>query len=219
VRVLIAEDEVELAELIAEGLRGRGFAVDVANDGAEAQHRLAVYEYDLLVLDRDLPKVSGDDVCARLTAHPERPGVLMLTAFADVEDRVTGLQLGADDYLPKPFAFPELVARLHALARRARTARPPILRHGDLELDQATLTAHRGDRAIRLTAKEAAVLRVLMAADGALVSPEALLHKAWDENADPFSGAVKVTVHRLRRKLGEPAVIETVREGGYRVAA
>jgi DNA-binding response OmpR family regulator len=219
VRVLIAEDEAELAELVAEGLRGRGFAVDVVHDGVEAEQRLAVHEYDLLVLDRDLPRTSGDEVCARLAHRPERPGVLMLTAFADIEDRVAGLQLGADDYLPKPFAFPELVARLHALARRGRTAQAPVLRRGDLELDSATLTARRDGRPIALTAKEAAVLRVLMAADGALVSPEALLHKAWDENADPFSGAVKVTVHRLRRKLGEPAVIETVREAGYRVAA
>jgi DNA-binding response OmpR family regulator len=219
VRVLIAEDEVELAELVAEGLRHRGFAVDVVYDGAQAERRLALNEYDLLVLDRDLPTVSGDDVCARIAHRAERPGVLMLTAYAEIDDRVAGLQLGADDYLPKPFAFPELVARLHALARRGRKAQPPVLKRGDLELDATTLTATRAGRPIPLTAKEAAVLRVLMAADGALVSPEALLRRAWDENADPFSTAVKVTVHRLRRKLGEPAVIETVREAGYRVAA
>ena len=218
-RVLIAEDEVELAELVAEGLRGRGFAVDVVNDGAEAERRIALHEYDLVVLDRDLPRISGDDVCTRLAKQPDRPGVLMLTAFADIEDRVTGLQLGADDYLSKPFAFPELVARLHALARRGRTARPPVLKHGELELDTGTLTARRNGRPIALTAKEAAVLRVLLAANGALVSPETLLQKAWDENADPFTNAVKVTVHRLRRKLGEPEIIETVRDGGYRVAA
>jgi DNA-binding response OmpR family regulator len=219
-RVLVAEDERQLADLVAEGLRGRGFAVDVVYDGAEAERRLALNDYDLVVLDRDLPRTPGDVVCARLAQQSPRPGVLMLTAFAEVEDRIEGLRLGADDYLPKPFAFPELVARLEALARRGRHAQPAILRRGELELDTARLTARRGDDdAIELTAKEAAVLRVLMAADGAPVSAEALLQRAWDENADPFTGAVKVTVHRLRRKLGEPAVIETVREAGYRVAA
>jgi DNA-binding response OmpR family regulator len=218
-RVLVAEDETQLADLVAEGLRGRGFAVDVAYDGAQAERSLAVTDYDLVVLDRDLPETHGDVVCARLAARPDRPGVLMLTAFADVEDRVEGLRLGADDYLPKPFAFPELVARLEALGRRGRRALPPVLRRGELELDTAQLIARRRDREIELTAKEAAVLRVLMAADGAPVSAETLLQRAWDENADPFTGAVKVTVHRLRRKLGDPPVIETVRDAGYRVAA
>jgi DNA-binding response OmpR family regulator len=218
-RVLVAEDETQLADLVAEGLRGRGFAVDVAYDGAEAERRLAVHDYDLVVLDRDLPRTSGDAVCARLAQRRERPGVLMLTAFADVEHRVEGLRLGADDYLPKPFAFSELVARLEALGRRGRHALPAILRRGELELDCARLVARRNRRTIELTAKEAAVLRVLMAADGAPVSAETLLQRAWDENADPFTGAVKVTVHRLRRKLGEPDLIETVREAGYRVAA
>jgi DNA-binding response OmpR family regulator len=218
-RVLVAEDETQLADLVAEGLRRRGFAVDVAYDGSEAERRLAIHDYDLVVLDRDLPHTPGDVVCARLAQRAERPGVLMLTAFAEVEDRVEGLRLGADDYLPKPFAFPELVARLEALARRGRHAQPAVLRRGELELDCARLLARRRERTIELTAKEAAVLRVLMAADGAPVSAEALLQRAWDENADPFTGAVKVTVHRLRRKLGEPAVIETVREAGYRVAA
>jgi DNA-binding response OmpR family regulator len=216
-RVLVAEDERQLADLVAEGLRGRGFAVDVAYDGAEAEQRLAVHEYDLVVLDRDLPRVPGDVVCARLAERDERPGVLMLTAFAEIEDRVEGLRLGADDYLPKPFAFPELVARLEALSRRGRHAHPAILRTSELELDCARLLARRDDRTIELTAKEAAVLRVLMTAGGAPVSAEALLQRAWDENADPFSGAVKVTVHRLRRKLGEPPVIETVRDAGYRL--
>jgi DNA-binding response OmpR family regulator len=216
-RVLVAEDERQLADLVAEGLRGRGFAVDVAYDGAEAERRLDLHEYDLVVLDRDLPHTPGDVVCARLAERTQRPGVLMLTAFADVEDRVEGLRLGADDYLPKPFDFAELVARLEALARRGRHAQPAILRRGELELDCARLVAHRRDKAIELTAKEAAVLRVLMAADGAPVSAEALLHRAWDENADPFTNAVKVTVHRLRRKLGEPPVIETVRDAGYRL--
>jgi DNA-binding response OmpR family regulator len=218
-RVLVAEDETQLADLVAEGLRGRGFAVDVVYDGAQAEWNLAVNEYDLVVLDRDLPRTHGDEVCARLAQRSERPGVLMLTAFTDVEDRVEGLRLGADDYLPKPFAFPELVARLEALGRRSRSALPPILRHGGLELDHARLVARRRDREIELTSKEAAVLRVLMAADGAPVSAETLLRRAWDENADPFSGTVKVTVHRLRRKLGEPAAIETVRDAGYRVAS
>jgi DNA-binding response OmpR family regulator len=216
-RVLVAEDETALADLVAEGLRGRGFAVDVAYDGAQAERRLALNEYDLVVLDRDLPQTPGDVVCANLVSRPDRPGVLMLTAFADVEDRVEGLRLGADDYLPKPFAFPELVARLEALGRRGRRALPPLLRRGELELDQARLIARRRGREIELTAKEAAVLRLLMTADGAPVSAETLLRKAWDENADPFSNAVKVTVHRLRRKLGEPPVIETVRDAGYRL--
>ncbi len=216
-RVLVAEDEKQLADLVAEGLRGRGFAVDVAYDGAEAERRLGVNDYDLVVLDRDLPRVPGDVVCARLAERAERPGVLMLTAFAEVGDRVEGLRLGADDYLPKPFDFAELVARLEALARRGRHAQPAILRTGELELDVARLVARRDDRTIELTAKEAAVLRVLMAADGAPVSAETLLRRAWDENADPFTGAVKVTVHRLRRKLGEPPVIETVRDAGYRL--
>jgi DNA-binding response OmpR family regulator len=216
-RVLVAEDETALADLVAEGLRGRGFAVDVAYDGAQAERRLALNEYDLVVLDRDLPQTPGDVVCANLVRRPDRPGVLMLTAFADVEDRVEGLRLGADDYLPKPFAFPELVARLEALGRRGRRALPPLLRRGELELDQARLVARRRGREIELTAKEAAVLRLLMTADGAPVSAETLLRKAWDENADPFSNAVKVTVHRLRRKLGEPPVIETVRDAGYRL--
>jgi len=217
-RVLVAEDETQLADLVAEGLRGRGFAVDVAYDGAEAERRLAIHDYDVVVLDRDLPRTHGDAVCARLAQQAQRPGVLMLTAFAEVEDRVEGLRLGTDDYLPKPFAFTELVARIEAVGRRGRHALPPVLRRGELELDQARLVARRRDQEIELTAKEAAVLRVLMAADGAPVSAEALLRRAWDENADPFSGTVKVTVHRLRRKLGEPAVIETVRDAGYRVA-
>jgi DNA-binding response OmpR family regulator len=216
-RVLVAEDEAPLADLVAEGLRGRGFAVDVAYDGAQAERRLAVHDYDLLVLDRDLPHTHGDVVCARLAQRSRRPAVLMLTAFAEVEDRVEGLRLGADDYLPKPFAFAELVARLEALGRRGRHALPPTLRSGGLELDPARLAARRAGRDIELTAKEAAVLRVLLAAGGAPVSAETLLRRAWDENADPFSGTVKVTVHRLRRKLGEPAVIETVRDAGYRV--
>jgi DNA-binding response OmpR family regulator len=216
-RVLVAEDETQLADLVAEGLRGRGFAVDVAYDGAEAERRLAVHDYDLVVLDRDLPRVPGDVVCARLAERAERPGVLMLTAFAEIHDRVEGLRLGADDYLPKPFDFAELVARLEALARRGRHAQPAILRTNELELDVARLQARRHDRTIELTAKEAAVLRVLMTADGAPVSAETLLRRAWDENADPFTGAVKVTVHRLRRKLGEPPVIETVRDAGYRL--
>jgi DNA-binding response OmpR family regulator len=216
-RLLIAEDEPALADLLAEGLRGRGFAADVAYDGAEAERKLALHEYDLLVLDRDLPAVGGDEVCRRLAERPERPAVLMLTAYGQVEDRVEGLRLGADDYLPKPFDFGELVARLEALGRRGRRALPPVLRRGELVLDCGRMCAERAGREIPLTAREVAVLRVLMAADGAVVSPEALLVQAWDENADPFSAAVKVTVHRLRRKLGEPPVIHTIPRGGYRV--
>ena len=216
-RVLLAEDHAELAETVATGLRREGLAVDIAADGAQALERAAVTRYDVVVLDRDLPEVHGDEVCKALVARGSSARVLMLTASASIADRVTGLGIGADDYLPKPFAFAELVARIRALGRRSQKALPPILACGDLWLDPAGRVATRGGRRLWLTPKEFAVLERLMSADGTLVSAEELLESAWDEAADPFTSTVKVTISRLRRKLGEPAVIETVAQAGYRV--
>jgi len=216
-RVLVVEDHAELAETVAIGLRREGMAVDVALDGAAALRRAAVYGYDVIVLDRDLPEVHGDQVCEQLVEQGGRARVLMLTASAGIEDRVTGLSLGADDYLPKPFAFAELVARIRALARRAQPATPPVLISGDLKLDPAQRVAHRAGRRLDLSAKELAVLELLLAAEGAVISPEQLLERAWDEAADPFSNVVKVTISRLRRKLGDPPIIETVPGAGYRI--
>ncbi len=216
-RVLIAEDHRELADTVAAGLRREGMAVDVAGDGAVALERASVYDYDVIVLDRDLPGVHGDRVCEALARGGGRARVLMLTASAGIEDRVTGLGLGADDYLPKPFAFAELVARIRALARRAQPALPPVLDSGELRLDTGQRIARRAGQRLDLSAKEFAVLELLMAARGAVVSPEDLLARAWDEAADPFSNVVKVTVSRLRRKLGDPPVIETVPGAGYRI--
>jgi DNA-binding response OmpR family regulator len=216
-RVLVVEDHEELAETVAIGLRREGMAVDVALDGAAALQRASVYGYDVIVLDRDLPEVHGDRVCAQLVQQGARARVLMLTASAGIEDRVSGLSLGADDYLPKPFAFAELVARIRALARRAQPALPPVLASGDLRLDPAQRVAHRGGRRLDLSAKELAVLELLLSAGGAVVSSEQLLERAWDEATDPFSGVVKVTISRLRRKLGDPPIIETVPGAGYRI--
>ena len=216
-RVLVVEDHEELAETVAIGLRREGMAVDVALDGAVALQRAAVYGYDVIVLDRDLPEVHGDRVCERLMEQGARARVLMLTASGGIEDRVSGLSLGADDYLPKPFAFAELVARIRALARRAQPALPPVLSSGDLRLDPAQRVAHRAGRRLDLSAKELAVLELLLSAGGAVVSAEQLLERAWDEAADPFSNVVKVTISRLRRKLGEPPIIETVPGAGYRI--
>jgi DNA-binding response OmpR family regulator len=216
-RVLVVEDHEELARTIAAGLRREGMAIDVAFDGAAALQRAAINEYDVIVLDRDLPEVHGDSVCARLVELEYRARVLMLTASAGIEDRVTGLALGADDYLPKPFAFAELVARIRALARRAQPALPPVLTHGDLRLDPGQRAAHRAGRRLELSSKELTVLELLLAAQGAVVSPEELLARGWDEEADPFSNVVKVTVSRLRRKLGDPPIIETVPHAGYRI--
>ena len=210
VRVLVVEDHVELARDIAEGLRDRGIATDLAYDGAAALQKGVVYRYDVIVLDRDLPGVHGDAVCVALRDGGSDARILMLTAAAAIGDRVEGLNLGADDYLPKPFAFEELVARVHALARRA-PAGPPLLVRGDLVLDRARRRATRAGRELSLTRKELGVLEVLLAADGAVVSAEELLERVWDENADPFTRTVAVTLGRLRRKLGEPEVIETVR--------
>jgi DNA-binding response OmpR family regulator len=216
VRVLVVEDHVELARDIAEGLRDRGIATDLAYDGAAALQKGVVYRYDVIVLDRDLPGVHGDAVCVALRDGGADARILMLTAAAAIGDRVEGLNLGADDYLPKPFAFEELVARVHALARRA-PAGPPLLVRSDLELDRAARRATRAGRELSLTRKELGVLEVLLAADGAVVSAEELLERVWDENADPFTRTVAVTLGRLRRKLGEPEMIETVVGSGYRV--
>ncbi len=216
VRVLVVEDHPELANDIAEGLRDRGIAADIAYDGARAIENGLVYRYDVIVLDRDLPKIHGDAVCVALASENSEARILMLTAAASIGDRVEGLNLGADDYLPKPFAFEELVARVHALARRAPAA-PPLLVRGELELDRARRRAIRAGRELLLTRKELGVLEMLLAADGAVISAEELLERVWDENADPFTRTVTVTLGRLRRKLGEPDPIETVVGAGYRI--
>lgn len=214
VRVLVVEDHVTLADRIAQGLRQAGMAIDTAYDGAAAVELAAQTSYDVIVLDRDLPVVHGDQVCQSLTGSG--PRILMLTAAAEVEDRVDGLELGADDYLPKPFAFDELVARVRALGRRAPSL-PPIIRRGELTVDRARHRAWRGSRLMSLNRKEFAILEILVAADGALVSAEDLLDHVWDVNANPFSNVVSVTMARLRRKLGDPPLIETVVGKGYRV--
>jgi DNA-binding response OmpR family regulator len=216
-RVLIAEDEVTLARSIAAGLRAEALAVDVAYDGDAALERLGVNEYDVLVLDRDLPVVHGDDVCRAVVDSGGTVRVLMLTAAGDVASRVAGLSLGADDYLTKPFAFEELLARVHALSRRSRPAEPPALRRGGLLLDRARRQAYRDGRYVPLARKEFGVLTELLRADGAVVSTEELLERVWDEHVDPFTNTVRVTLMKLRRKLGEPAVIETVPGVGYRI--
>jgi DNA-binding response OmpR family regulator len=216
-RVLVVEDDSELAEAIGVGLRREQLAVDVALDGATGLERALTTSYDVVVLDRDLPGMHGDDVCAELVKAGCRSRVLMLTAAATIEDRVDGLDLGADDYLPKPFAFAELLARIRALLRRAQPALPPVLVHGDVRLDSSTRIATRGDRVLDLGPKEFGVLELLLAAQGRVVSAEELLERVWDEMADPFTTAVKVTMSRLRRKLGDPPVIETVAQAGYRI--
>ncbi|NUT03129.1 MAG: response regulator transcription factor [Hamadaea sp.] len=216
-RILVVEDERLLAEAIAEWLRDYAHADDVALDGEAALDRLSVNDYDVVVLDRDLPKVHGDDVCREVVASESAARVLMLTAAAEIGDRVNGLSLGADDYLPKPFAFAELAARVQALGRRARPAVPPVLRRAGIVLDPARRQVFRGDRYVLLSKKEFGLLTELLRADGAVVSAEHLLEKVWDENADPFTSAVRLTVLKLRRKLGEPAVIETLPGEGYRI--
>jgi DNA-binding response OmpR family regulator len=216
-RVLLIEDDSELADAIGVGLRRERMAVDIAFDGLAGLERGLVTGYDVIVLDRDLPGLHGDEVCAQLVAAGCRSRVLMLTAAATIEDRVGGLGIGADDYLPKPFAFAELVARIRALLRRAQPAITPVMEHGELRLDPARRTASRGGRALDLSPKEFGVLELLLAAQGRVVSAEELLERVWDEMADPFTTAVKVTVSRLRRKLGDPPVIETVAQSGYRI--
>jgi DNA-binding response OmpR family regulator len=214
VRVLLVEDEVLLADTIARGLRREGMAVDVAYDGRDGLDKGRLTDYDVCVLDRDLPEVHGDDVCTELSGDVR---VLMLTAAAGVDDRVVGLNLGADDYLAKPFAFTELVARIRALDRRRAPRRRPALTAGELWLDPARRLARRADRELELTTKEFAVLEALMVADGAVVSAEQLLERCWDEHADPFTNTVRVAVANLRRKLGHPPIITTVVGAGYRL--
>jgi DNA-binding response OmpR family regulator len=216
-RVLLVEDHEELAETVADVLRAEGMAVDVALDGRGALDRAGINRYDVVVLDRDLPAMHGDEVCRRLLADGSESRVLMLTAAGSVEDRVDGLRLGADDYLPKPFAFTELIARIRAVCRRSGPPLPTILSCADLRLDPARRTAIRAGRRLTLSPKEFAVLEHLMAAGGRVVSSEELLERVWDEAADPFTATVKVTIGRLRAKLGEPPLIDTVREGGYRM--
>ena len=216
-RVLIVEDEPALVDAVARGLRREGMAVDVAGDGSTALAKAEVNDYDVVVLDRDLPVVHGDEVCRALALRRSTCRILMLTASGGVDDRVEGLELGADDYLPKPFAFAELVARLRALGRRTQVARPPVLVRGDIVLDPSRHVVTRAGRFVSLTKKEFATLEVLLAADGAVVSAEELLEKVWDEHADPFTNTIRVTVSNLRRKLGRPPVIETVVGTGYRL--
>lgn len=216
-RVLVVEDEQVLADAVATGLRRQSMAVDVVYDGDAALERIAVNDYDVVVLDRDLPLVHGDDVCRHVVASGAATRVLMLTASGDVSDRVEGLTIGADDYLAKPFAFPELVARIRSLGRRAMPALPPILERAGLRLDPSRREITRDGATVPLSPKEFSVLEVLLRAEGAAVSTEQLLEKAWDENADPFTNVVRVTVMTLRRKLGEPAVVMTVPGAGYRI--
>lgn len=218
VRVLVIEDDQEMAETVAVGLRHARMAADVALDGPAGLERALASDYDVIVLDRDLPGMHGDEVCGRLVAAGCRSRVLMLTAAAAAADLVDGLGLGADDYLPKPFDFPVLVARIGALFRRVQPAIPPVLRCGDLVVDTGRRYAWRAGRQLDLTPKEFGVLELLLAAQGRAVSAEELLERVWDANADPFTGAVKVTVSRLRAKLGEPPVIDTVPRSGYRTA-
>jgi DNA-binding response OmpR family regulator len=217
VRVLVVEDERQLADSIAEGLRLHAMAVDVAYDGEAGLERAEVNAYDVLVLDRDIPLISGDEVCAALVRSHSQTRILMLTAATAIADRVAGLGLGADDYLTKPFAFAELVARVQALGRRARPAIPPVLERAGIRLDTHRRTVQRGDRPVDLSRKEFAVLEELMRADGGVVSAEQLLEKAWDEQIDAFTNVVRFTMMNVRRKLGDPAVIETVQGVGYRL--
>jgi DNA-binding response OmpR family regulator len=216
--VLVVEDARPLAAVVAEGLRDQGMAVDLAYDGLDAAAKLDRNTYDVVVLDRDLPGLHGDTLCQMITARDERAMVLMLTAAGSPGDRVRGLTLGADDYLAKPFHFPELVLRIHALARRRPGARPRTLRAADIELDPITRTATRAGAPLNLSVKEFAVLEALLRATPAFLSSEDLLEQVWDENADPFTNTVTVTIGRLRRKLGDPPLITTTPGIGYRIA-
>ncbi|HUZ54856.1 MAG TPA: response regulator transcription factor [Streptosporangiaceae bacterium] len=216
-RVLLVEDHPKLAMTVATGLRQAGMAVDVVFDGHDALAHIATTAYDVVVLDRDIPGVHGDEVCRTLVAEGHASRVLMLTAAGAVEDRVEGLGLGADDYLPKPFDFSELVARVRALSRRSGPSLPPMLVHGDLQLDSAHRLVTRAGQHLELSPKEFAVLELLLGARGAVVSAEEILERVWDEAADPFSQAVKTTMSRLRAKLGDPPVIETRSKSGYRI--
>ena len=217
-RVLVVEDAPLLANTIAEGLRDQGIAVDVSYDGDDAAAKINLHPYDVVVLDRDLPGIHGDTLCQTITRHEDPAMVLMLTAAGTLNDRITGLALGADDYLPKPFHFPELILRVRALARRKPTAHPRTLRAAGIELDPNTGTASRDGHAIQLTPKERAVLEALLKASPGALSAEKLLVQAWDENVNPFTNAVKVTITRLRHKLGQPDIIHTIPGLGYRIA-
>jgi DNA-binding response OmpR family regulator len=217
VRVLVVEDEAELAELIAAGLGRQGIAADVSFDGGDALYRASLTRYDVVVLDRDLPVVHGDEVCRRLGTGDDRPRVIMLTAATAERDELDGLSLGADDYLAKPFSFPVLVARVRALARRAGPYQPPLLERSELLLDSTRRYATRGGIPLPLTRKELAVLEALLEADGAVVSAEQLLDRVWDDGIDPFTNTVRVTIMKLRRKLGDPPLIVTVPGEGYRL--
>jgi DNA-binding response OmpR family regulator len=216
-RVLVVEDERLLADAIADGLRRQAMAVDVAYDGNAALERLGVNDYDVVVLDRDLPVVSGDEVCTTLVGSGADTRILMLTAATAVTQRVAGLGLGADDYLIKPFAFAELAARIQALGRRARPAAPPVLERAGIRLDPHRRTVTRDDQPVWLSRKEFAVLAELLRAVGGVVSAEQLLEKAWDEHTDPFTGVVRFTIMMLRRRLGDPPIIQTVAGTGYRI--
>jgi DNA-binding response OmpR family regulator len=216
-RVLVVEDHPRLAETVATVLRREGMAVDLAFDGREALGRVALADYDVVVLDRDLPGVHGDEVCRAMVADGRPSRVLMLTAAGTLEDRVAGLGIGADDYLPKPFHLAELVARVRALSRRSRPALAPTLVHGDMELDSARRRVTRAGRPVALSPKEFAVLELLLGAEGAVVSSEQMLERAWDDAVDPFTNTIRMTVSRLRAKLGDPPVIETVTPVGYRI--
>ncbi|WP_191133955.1 response regulator transcription factor [Streptomyces sp. col6] len=217
-RVLVVEDARALAEVVAEGLRDQGMAVDVAHDGIDAAAKLDATAYEVVVLDRDLPGIHGDTLCRMISEREGRAMVLMLTAAGTPGDRVSGLTLGADDYLAKPFHFPELVLRIRALARRRPAARPRTLSAAGIELDPVRRTAGRDGRRLDLSVKEFAVLEALLTASPAFLSAEDLLEQVWDEHADPFTNTVAVTISRLRRKLGEPAVIATTPGVGYRIA-
>jgi DNA-binding response OmpR family regulator len=219
VRVLVVEDFDVLAQSVATGLRREGMAVDVALDGNAALDHVGLTDYDVVILDRDLPGVSGDEVCRRVAAARSSTRILMLTASGTITDRIAGLELGADDYLPKPFHFPELVLRVQALARRKPTAKPRILRHGNFELDGGRRTATRSGVQLDLSRNEYNILEALIRAAPAPLSAEALLTRVWDENADPFTKTVTVTISRLRRKLGHPDIIDTIRGVGYRIVA
>ncbi|RBY85175.1 response regulator transcription factor [Blastococcus sp. TF02A-26] len=216
-KILVVEDEPFMAEALADGLRREGMAVDVASDGDQALEKIVVSAYDVVLLDRDIPRVPGDVVCRAIADQRPETRILMVTAAGEVGDRVAGLQLGADDYLPKPFAFLELVARVRALGRRPAARRPPVLVRGDVRLDSGARRAWRGTRELPLTRKELAVLEVLVAADGSVVSAEELLERVWDEHIDPFTSVVRVTMSTLRRKMGDPPLIETLPGQGYRL--
>jgi DNA-binding response OmpR family regulator len=217
VRVLVVEDSRTLADALVEGLKDEQMAVDVAYDGLQAATKLDLNTYDVVVLDRDLPGIHGDTICRMITERENPAMVLMLTASATPAQRVSGLRLGADDYLPKPFHFPELVLRIRALARRRPTAQARIFRAAGIELDPLHHTATRDGRQLDLSAKEFAVLEALMRTPHAVLSAEDLFAQAWDERVDPFTNTVHVTISRLRRKLGEPAAIETITNVGYRI--